>query len=116
MRIVLSILEREPAEILRSLKTSESAKADLKIRIGSQIHKLMNRIRFGGASGQSLLNFEEQKTAINDFVDFMIDEVFINDYKGEIAFFSGKQAGLFLDGCEFTYKCLQDDSARNLYR
>ena len=68
----------------------------------------MNRIRFGGALGQSLLNPEAQKTAINDFVDFVIDEVFINDYKGEIAFFSGKQASLFLDGCEFMYKCMED--------
>ena len=59
--------------------------ADLKYQAAGEVHNLMERIRSSRAQGFARLNRQEQSEAIQAFVDYFYQEVFLCDYDGQRA-------------------------------
>lgn len=59
--------------------------ADLKYQAAGEVHNLMERIRSSRAQGFARLNRQEQSEAIQAFVDYFYQAVFLCDYDGQRA-------------------------------
>lgn len=78
--------------------------------IAGRLLKLMRQIHgSGGALGRWVIeNPEQERQAILEFANYLVNNVFYAQFGGEIGRFSGRQRGYLEDTCEFLYRVEQD--------
>jgi CRISPR-associated protein Csc3 len=80
----------------------------LRDMIAGRVAKLMQQIHASTALGQWVLQGSEERQAILEFANYLVDEVFYESFNGDLGRFAGKQRGYLEDACEFIYRTMQD--------
>jgi CRISPR-associated protein Csc3 len=79
--------------------------------IAGRIQKLMDQLHSGnGALGRWVIpDRAEERQAVLEFAQYLVNEVFYKSFNGDVGRFMGKQRGYIEDTCEFLYRTAQDE-------
>jgi CRISPR-associated protein Csc3 len=103
------------AEVILKAESTVFQGETLMFAVGSEIFKLMDRVRARRAEGfAKIADREEERQAILDFARYFVNEVFENAFAGDRARLAGRQLNLIRDTCEFLYRLEQDKENREL--
>lgn len=81
----------------------------LRDAIAGRVAKLMQQIHASTALGRWVLQGAEERQAILDFANYLVNEVFYGTFSQDLGRFAGKQRGYLEDACEFIYRRMQDE-------
>ncbi len=88
--------------------------------VSARLATLMNNVRRRTAEGKPTLAFvdgkwkraltpEEERQAVKDFATFFVEEIFINQFKGDRSRLVGTQLNLIRNTCEYLYRLANDE-------
>jgi CRISPR type I-D-associated protein Csc3/Cas10d len=82
---------------------------EMKDTISAALFKLMQQVHMGTARGRWVLSGEEERSTIQEFSRFLVDDFFLGAMNGDRARIAGNTMTLILHTCEFLYLNKQDN-------
>jgi CRISPR-associated protein Csc3 len=97
-------------EIICKFDSSVRSPETLISAIAGETDRLMRQIHAGSALGNWVISIPEQeKIAILEFAQYLVNEVFYGSFGGDVARFQGRQRGYLENSCDFIYRLMQDE-------
>lgn len=100
----------DACEIICKFDSSVRSPEALVNAIAGEMNRLMRQVHASTALGYWVIpSPEQERIAILEFAQYLVNEVFYGSFGGDVARFMGRQRGYLENSCEFLYRLAQDE-------